>query len=120
MNNFIEFAYQGKQLIVKGKSVAKRQFIYVDDLAETFVLCAIKQKEESIILNVGMQEAYTNLSIANTVNSVFENTNSIDYQEDIDENIDSSFMDTHRYVSFLGFKPKTMKEALYELKNRID
>jgi UDP-glucose 4-epimerase len=29
-------------------------------------------------------------------------------------------MDTHRYVSFLGFKPKTMKEALYELKNRID
>ena len=92
MNNFIEFAYQGKQLIVKGKSVAKRQFIYVDDLAETFVLCAIKQKEESIILNVGMQEAYTNLSIANTVNSVFENTNSIDYQEDIDENIDSSLV----------------------------
>ena len=88
MNNFIEFAYQGKQLIVKGKSVAKRQFIYVDDLAETFV-CVQSSERESIIFECWYAEAYTNLSIANTVNSVFENTNSIDYQEDIDENIDS-------------------------------
>ena len=120
MNNFIESACLNKQLIVNGKSVAKRQFIYVDDLAKTFVLCAIRQYKESIILNVGMQEAYTNLSIAKTVNLVFENSNSVDYKDNIDESIDSSFMDTHQYISVLGLKPKTMKEALYELKKQID
>lgn len=120
MNNFIESACLNKQLIVNGRSVAKRQFIYVDDLAKTFVLCAIRQYEESIILNVGMQEAYTNLSIAKTVNLVFENSNSVDYKDNIDESIDSSFMDTHQYISVLGLKPKTMKEALYELKKQID
>lgn len=120
MNNFIESACLNKQLIVNGKSVAKRQFIYVDDLAKTFVLCAIRQYKESIILNVDMQEAYTNLSIAKTVNLVFENSNSVDYKDNIDESIDSSFMDTHQYISVLGLKPKTMKEALYELKKQID
>ena len=120
MNNFIESACLNKQLIVNGKSVAKRQFIYVDDLAKTFVLCAIRQYKESIILNVGMQEAYTNLSIAKTVNLVFENSNSVDYKDNIDESIDSSFMDTHQYISVLGLKPKTMKEDLYELKKHID
>lgn len=120
MNNFIESACLNKQLIVNGKSVAKRQFIYVDDLAKTFVLCAIRQYKESIILNVGMQEAYTNLSIAKTVNLVFENSNSVDYKDNIDESIDSSFMDTHQYISVFGLKPKTMKEALYELKKQID
>lgn len=120
MNNFIESACLNKQLIVNGKSVAKRQFIYVDDLAKTFVLCAIRQYKESIILNVGMQEAYTNLSIAKTVNLVFENSNFVDYKDNIDESIDSSFMDTHQYISVLGLKPKTMKEALYELKKQID
>ena len=120
INNFIESACLNKQLIVNGRSVAKRQFIYVDDLAKTFVLCAIRQYEESIILNVGMQEAYTNLSIAKTVNLVFENSNSVDYKDNIDESIDSSFMDTHHYISVLGLKPKTMKEALYELKKQIN
>ena len=120
MNNFIESACLNKQRIGNGKSVAKRQFIYVDDLAKTFVLCAIRQYKESIILNVGMQEAYTNLSIAKTVNLVFENSNSVDYKDNIDESIDSSFMDTHQYISVLGLKPKTMKEALYELKKQID
>ena len=67
-----------------------------------------------------MQEAYTNLSIAKTVNLVFENSNSVDYKDNIDESIDSSFMDTHQYISVLGLKPKTMKDALYELKKQID
>lgn len=51
---------------------------------------------------------------------MFENSNSVDYKDNIDESIDSSFMDTHQYISVLGLKPKTMKEALYELKKQID
>ena len=51
---------------------------------------------------------------------MFENSNSVDYKDNIDESIDSSFMDTHHYIGVLGLKPKTMKEALYELKKQIN
>ena len=121
MNVFIDTAASGGALKVIGKSEAKRQYIYVKDLAE--ILAALAAGSDAVdagkdtIVNAGMPEAYTNLEIAGIVNRVYGNTTTIEYDDSSPETIKPSYMDTSK-LKKLGFMPLDMEEALTEMKNR--
>ena len=119
MNVFMDTAASGGELRVIGKSEAKRQYIYVKDLAK--ILAALATGSDTvdagkdIIINAGMPGAYTNLEIAKIVNKVYGNTTPIDYDDSSPETIRPSNMDIGR-LKKLGYMPLDMEEALCEMK----
>ena len=122
MNVFIDTAAAGGELRVIGRSVVKRQYLYVTDLAKILTALACGNgslsTEECITVNAGMPAAYTNLEIAKIVNKVFGNDTPIDYDDSKEETIRPSHMDTRLLTETLGIQPMDMEEALTDLKRR--
>ena len=123
MNVFIDTAASGGTLRVMGRSEAKRQYIYVKDLAEILAMLAEgsggPDAGKNIIVNAGMPDAYTNLEIAKMVNAVFGNTTPIEYDDSFPETIRSSHMDISR-LEKLGYTPLDMEAAVKALKEDRD
>ena len=118
MNVFIDRADRGEQLKVQGKSLAKRQYIYVDDLAEAFVKAALCGKGQGI-LNIGMEEGCTNLEIAECINRVFANPSGIEYDDSFEETIEPSCMTCGRLHESLQVYPRSMEEAMNDIREVI-
>jgi nucleoside-diphosphate-sugar epimerase len=119
MNVFIDTARDHGTLKVMGRSVAKRQYVYVKDLVEVLRILAmgneVYKAEDNLIVNVGMSEAYTNLEIAEIINQVFCNDSPIDYDSSKEESIKSSHMDTKLLRDIIGYRTKDMKETIEEV-----
>ena len=119
MNVFIDTAAAGGQLRVIGRSVVKRQYLYVKDLVKILAALACGNDsfsaDQNIIVNAGMPSAYTNLEIAQTVNRVFENDTPIDYDDSREETIRPSWMDINKLKKSLGIEPRDMEEAMGEI-----
>lgn len=92
LSKFLNGAAKHETLTVKGKSVAKREFIYVKDVAQGIVW-AIQNSHIDGIYNLGTGVGYTNLEIASTINECFDNIGNIDYIDSVYEGIASSIMD---------------------------
>lgn len=134
MNVFLDTAAAGGQLRVIGESRAKRQYIYIRDLADILVaLSDIKYDKETdgnnenkqkvgaglaLTLNAGMPSAYSNLEIAEIVNRIYENTTPIDYDDSIHETIRSSWMDISRLRDVLRTEPMDMESAIKDMRSR--
>ena len=122
MNVFIDTAAAGGQLRVIGRSVVKRQYLYVKDLVKILAALACGNdsfsKDQNIIVNAGMPSAYTNLEIAQIVNRVFENNTPIDYDDSREETIRPSWMDINKLKKSLGIEPRDMEEAMAVLRCR--
>lgn len=116
MNAFIDTARIQGTIKVMGKSEAKRQYIYVKDLAEVLTVLAIGNNlyntNSNMVLNVGMKKAYSNIEIARIVNEVFNNNTPIDYDDSYDETIKSAYMDTYRLTNSLGYNTLDMHESI--------
>ena len=122
MNVFIDTAAAGGQLRVIGRSVVKRQYLYVKDLVKILAALACGNDsfstDQNIIVNAGMPSAYTNLEIAQIVNRVFENNTPIDYDDSREETIRPSWMDINKLKKSLGIEPRDMEEAMAVLRCR--
>ena len=120
MNVFIDTAREKGVLTVMGRSVVKKQFIYVKDLANILLLLACGGESfcacENIIVNAGMADAYTNLEIAQIVNRVYENDTPINYDDSYPERGRPFLMNTDRLRKELGYAPLDMEEALRKIK----
>ena len=118
MNVFLDTAREGGTIKVMGRSEAKRQYIWVKDLAKILVMLAAGEGDfdagSDIIINAGMPNAYTNLEIAQIVNKVFDNKTPIEYDDSSPETIKPSFMDIAKLKNH-GYTPLDMEEALREL-----
>jgi len=123
MNVFIDTAREHGTLNVIGKSVARRQFIYVKDLVEILITLATGSEgcdpKENQIVNVGMREAYTNLELAEIVNRVFENPAPIEYRDSSPETTRSSYMDTDRLLELTGYTPRDMEQTLMDIRRSV-
>ena len=121
MNVFIDTARAHGTLRVMGKSVAKKHYIYVKDLAAILAMLALGNGRRgdpgSITVNVGMPRAYTNLEIAGIVNEVFGNTAPIDYDDSYPEAGRPFIMDVTRQSEVLGYDTLDMKEALTDMRD---
>lgn len=121
MNVFLDTARAHGTLKVMGRSVARKQYIYVKDLVKILTLLACGGNTlvtgESIIVNVGMPHAYSNLQVAELVNKIYGNPSPIDYDDSYPETGRPFFMDISRLQDKLGYRPLDMEEALTAFKD---
>ena len=120
MNVFIDTARGHGTLKVMGRSVLKKQYIYVKDLVNVLAVLACGDgrfsAERNITVNVGMPEAYSNLEVAQTVNKVFDNPSPIDYDDSYPEKGRPFHMDITRLRNKLGYTPLDMESALRQMR----
>ncbi|MGN0355888.1 MAG: NAD-dependent epimerase/dehydratase family protein [Muricoprocola sp.] len=115
MNVFLETAYEHGEIRVMGRSSSRRQYIYVKDLAAVMSRLACMDSPQSVILNVGMKTAYSNLEIARLVNRIFENETPIRYDDSFPETIEPSHMDICSLEEYLGYEPMEMEQVLADV-----
>ena len=119
MSVFLEKARCGEQLKVIGESRAKRQYIYVRDLAEVFCGLALESRAAGTpgqeVINAGMEQAYTNLEIAQAFSEVY-GLPEPEYDDSKPETITPSIMDVSKMVERTGFRPRDMRAALEAIK----
>lgn len=120
MNVFIDTARQHGRIRVMGKSTAKRQYVYVKDLAVAMAAMAEAEGQESGIVNVGMKQAYTNLEIAQAVNQVFENEMPVDYDSSTAETIESSQMDVTCLEKEYGLILADMEQTFRNIRKELE
>ena len=120
MNVFLDTARDHGTIKVMGKSVNKKQYIYVKDLVEVLAILALGNEhysaDSNTIVNVGMPEAYSNLEVAQIVNEVYGNPTPIDYDDSYPEKGRPFRMDISRLKDELGYEPLDMREAVTAFK----
>lgn len=117
ISKFLNSAAKGETLQVTGMSVAKREFIYVKDVARA-ILYAIKTPEilGGGVWNLGCGEGTTNLCLAEEINSCFGNEGNLEYQDLGDEGISDSYMDVTK-LKQTKFKLKyTLRAAIEDIR----
>jgi len=120
MNVFLDTARDHGTIKVMGRSVLKKQYIYVKDLVEVLAILALGNEhysaDSNIIVNVGMPDAYSNLEVAQIVNEVYGNPTPIDYDDSYPEKGRPFHMDISRLRSEIGYEPLDMREAVTAFK----
>jgi len=120
MNVFLDTARDHGTIKVMGRSVLKKQYIYVKDLVEVLAILALGNEhysaDSNIIVNVGMPDAYSNLEVAQIVNEVYGNPTPIDYDDSYPEKGRPFHMDISRLRSEIGYEPLGMREAVTAFK----
>lgn len=114
MNVFLDTAREHGTIKVMGKSVLKKQYIYVKDLVNVLAMLAL-DTDTNIVVNVGMQDAYSNLEVARIVNEVFGNTTPIEYDDSYPEKGRPFHMDISRLRDEFGYEPLDMRSAVAAL-----
>ena len=116
MNVFLDTARDGGTIRVMGRSVLKKQYIYVKDLARVLAALALGSgqyyADSNIIVNAGMAEAYSNLEVAQIINEVYGNPTPIDYDDSYPEKGRPFLMDISRLRNELGYEPLDLKDAV--------
>ena len=119
MSVFLEKAANGEQLKVIGASRAKRQYIYVKDLAQVICRLALESRAAGTpgqeVINAGMEQAYTNLEIAQAFSEVYD-LPAPEYDDRKPETITPSIMDVSKMVERTGFRPRDMRAAIEAIK----
>ncbi|OUQ67903.1 hypothetical protein B5E53_07870 [Eubacterium sp. An11] len=117
LSKFMSGAYNHKQICVIGKSVAKREFIYVKDVANAIAWALTSNESINQTFNLGYGKGYTNLQIAVLINQAFGNEGNLQYKSDVSEGIQSSYTNVSKIYS-AGFKPQfsieTSMKDLYQ------
>lgn len=115
INVFQDIARAKGEITVIGKSVAKRQYVYTKDIAEAIIRVINTPTDGYNVINLGMENAYSNLEIAEAINEAFGNPTPINYDDSTPETITSSYMNVDRLISEIGLKPMDMVEALRDM-----
>lgn len=118
VNVFRDTASQHRQITVIGRSIAKRQYIYSRDLAEVLLRLTDADINGFTIVNAGMENAYTNLEIAEAFNRAYGNEVPVNYDDSAPETITSSIMDVSRMKGLTGYIPQDLDHALADMAAR--
>jgi nucleoside-diphosphate-sugar epimerase len=117
LSRFMEAAYAHKSLCVHGKSIARREFIYVKDVANAICWSIDNSNTCNQIINLGYGKGYTNYEIASLTNEAFHNPEKIFYEDQISEGIKDSYMNVTK-LKKIGFTPEySIETAMYDLFN---
>ncbi len=113
-----------KEISLYGTGKAKREFLYVDDLAKATILAMKKNKKYSMI-NVGSGEEITILNLAKLILKIANFKTKINFNSDIPDGTPRKLLNSSRIRSF-GWKPETtlingIKKTyeLYDIKEKI-
>ena len=120
LNTLIDNAIEGKVQTIYGKGIGKRQYVYVKDVCDAILHCAVNKKELSGIFNIGMSENISVKELARLINDVFENKSAIDFIDYDKEDINEYLMDVSKATNELQWTAKfDMKKALQDIRNDV-
>lgn len=116
INRFFRHAFNKHQLAIETKSKAKREFLYAKDAAKA-INYALEKENISGTFNIGSGIALTNYEVGNIINNNFDNKeNLIIKNPNIEENIESSYMDSTKAKLELEFVAEyTFEKAVKEI-----
>lgn len=100
---FIQRAAEQKTIAVKGKSRAKRDFIYLKDVVRALSWGIFSKQNKNQVYNLGSNRAYTNLEVAKEINHAFENDGNLLYLDNCSEGLNDSRMDSSK-LKMAGFQ----------------
>lgn len=100
---FIENAKAKKQILINGKSIAKRDFIYVGEVINALVWSIYELKTKNQIYNLGSGEPLSNLEVATKINKCFDNEGNLLYNDSYKETIINSYFDISK-IKNAGYK----------------
>lgn len=110
VNWFIRQALEGKPLTIFGEGDQIRDYIYIDDLAEAFLLAAISNKTSGEVYNVGSGQGLPFIEMARTIASLVPGT----ILQKVEWPKDRYFVETGSYISNItkltrdtGWQPRT-------------
>lgn len=103
ISTFIAQAKTKKTLVLNGKSIAKRDFIYVKEVVNALVWSIYKLNTTNQIYNLGSGEVYSNLEVANKINDCFGNKDNLIYNNSYKEATINSYVDVSK-IKNEGYK----------------
>ena len=112
---FISGAAAHKQLKVVGKSVAKRDFIYVKEVVNALAWGALSCSSLDTTFNLGSLACHTNLELALAVNKAFQNEGNLEYLSDADENLTDSYLCSDRLTAAGYVHQYTLDTAMADI-----
>ena len=121
INYFMRLAYLGKPLTVMGASDVQREFLYAKDAAQA-IWQASQHDTKSLVLNVKGSESLTNLEVAESINTAFNNRTPINRKdEDVSDFFTPSYMDGTRAEEEIAYSPYyQFSEALQEIYQEME
>lgn len=120
LHSYLQSASKGKPLRVYGRSMGRRQYIYVKDVAFA-VESAISQPEVSGIFNIGMFHNYSFFELATTINEVFENKAGIESLENMPADENQYLMSIDKVRRELNWEPRfNLFETYSDLKQDLN
>lgn len=119
ISTFIDGATAKVTLHLKGKSIAKRDYIYVQDIVGALLWSISDLPEKNQIYNLGSGTALTNLEVAETVNECYDNAGNLNYDDSVAETIINSYMDISKITNAGFHNTFTFSSALQDIKENI-
>lgn len=95
VNWFIRQALEGKPLTVYGEGTQKRDYMYIEDLAEAFLFAALSDKTSGDVYNVGSGQGTQFIEMARTVAELVPGT----IVQEVEWPKDRYFVETGDYIS---------------------
>lgn len=120
VGNFIRTAANHGTIEVRGKSVAKRDFIYVKEVIRALAWGALDCPVENTVLNLSSGEYHTNYEVAEAVNKAFDNANNLVYRSDIDEELNDSYMESSAIRAAGYVHQYSLQSAMLDVANEME
>ena len=116
VDSFINKAINNVPLTVYGKSLGKRDYIYIKDACKAIWMALLKFNFSGVY-NIGSGIGTSNLELAQAIINGFNSMSHIESVEDKPEDENVSFLDTNKAKKELGFScDYSLKAAFYDLK----
>ena len=117
---FIDQASKKETLHLTGKSVAKRDFIYVKEVVNALNWAIGSNSSINETFNLGSREAYRNLEVAEMINNCFGNQGNLEYDDSVPEQVINSYMESSK-IERAGYKYRyNIVSALNDIKDGIE
>lgn len=116
---FIDKAINNKPLTVYGKSVGKRDYIYIKDACKAIWMALLKCNFSGVY-NIGSGIGTSNAELAQAVINGFNSRSHIEIMEDKPEDKNVSYLDINKAKQELGFYcDYRLENAFYDLKQEV-
>lgn len=116
IDRFMENAEKGLPLTVYGKSVGRRDYIYVKDACRA-IWAALHRYDLCGVYNIGSGVGTTNLELAKAVTGGFDSSSHVEMLTEKQEDPSISYLDVSKAKEELGFSCEySLQEAFCDLK----
>lgn len=120
LTTFLERAHSGKPLEIYGQGIARREYVYVKDVADA-ILAALSNPEAVGPFNIGTGLNHSTLELAEAINRAFENQAELTMRANLPEIAEENLMSTAHTRAELGWTARwSLDAALRDIRALMD